>query len=123
MSENLDRIMVGKRIRAARESLNMSREQFAEKVPMSVSFLQDVEGGTKCLSLDKFYRVAKVLGVSADYILCLQSEADSEDEEKEIIFEHMREELLACDMRFIRSMAEVTRVMTHAERERDSEKE
>ena len=63
MKSELDMIEMGMRIRVARESIGMNRDQFAEKIPMSSSFLADVEGGTKGVSLEKFYRIVKVLDV------------------------------------------------------------
>ena len=114
MVDKLDRTVVGKRIRAARNSLNMSRDQLADQVPMSVSFLQDVEGGTKCLSLDKFFRVMQILDVSADYLVDSQGKHVTEEEEKMIIFERMKADMSRCRLDDFRSMAEIVRLMSNA---------
>lgn len=122
MVEELDKVIVGKRIRTARDSLNMSRDRLAEQVPMSASFLQDVEGGTKCLSLDKFFRVMQILDVSADYLLYSQGEHMTEDEEKAVIFERMKADMSGCSIEEFRSMAEVIRVMSHAISKKEQDK-
>ncbi|MDO4392909.1 MAG: helix-turn-helix transcriptional regulator [Bacillota bacterium] len=97
------------RIRTARESVGMSREQFAAKVPMSASFLADVEGGTKGLSLEKFYRIAKVLDVSADYLLCRSFNQDNAQLERSIILEKINESIIDCDTENLRIIADIVR--------------
>lgn len=114
MNDVLNKAEVGKRIRASRENLNMSREQMAERVPMSKSFLQDVEGGTKGMSMDTFLRILKVLDVSADHILYGSGSNVQEDVEREIIFERIRTRMSACDMDTLRQMDGIIRSILYA---------
>ncbi len=57
------------RIRKARENLGYTREQFAEKLEVSVSYLAELERGRTGISVKMLIKVCNVLGLSADYIL------------------------------------------------------
>ena len=58
-----------KRIRTAREEMGYTREQFAEKLNVSVSYLAELERGRTGISVKLLTRVCSVLGLSADYVL------------------------------------------------------
>ena len=57
------------RIRKAREELGYTREQFAEKLDVSVSYLAELERGKTGISVKMLIKVCNVLGLSADYVL------------------------------------------------------
>ena len=57
------------RIRKAREDLGYTREKFAEKLDVSVSYLAELEPGRTGISVKMLIKVCKVLGLSADYVL------------------------------------------------------
>lgn len=57
------------RIRTAREELGYTREQFAEKLDISVSYLAELERGRTGISVKLLTKVCDVLGLSADYVL------------------------------------------------------
>ena len=57
------------RIRKAREDLGYTREKFAEKLDVSVSYLAELERGRTGISVKMLIKVCKVLGLSADYVL------------------------------------------------------
>ena len=57
------------RIRRARENLGYTREKFAEKLDVSVSYLAELERGRTGISVKMLIKVCNVLGLSADYIL------------------------------------------------------
>ena len=57
------------RIRKAREDLGYTREKFAEKLDVSVSYLAELERGRTGISVKMLVKVCNVLGLSADYIL------------------------------------------------------
>ena len=57
------------RIRRAREELGYTREQFAEKLEVSVSYLAELERGRTGISVKLLTKVCEVLGLSADYVL------------------------------------------------------
>ena len=57
------------RIRQARENLGYTRERFAEKLDVSVSYLAELERGRTGISVKMLTKVCHVLGLSADYVL------------------------------------------------------
>ena len=57
------------RIRQAREQQGYTREQFAEKLDVSVSYLAEVERGRTGISVKMLVRICDLLGLSADYVL------------------------------------------------------
>lgn len=57
------------RIRKAREDLGYTREKFAEKLDVSVSYLAELERGRTGISVKMLVNVCNVLGLSADYVL------------------------------------------------------
>ena len=57
------------RIRKAREDLGYTRERFAEKLDVSVSYLAELERGRTGISVKMLIKVCNVLGLSADYVL------------------------------------------------------
>lgn len=57
------------RIRHARESMGYTREKFAEKLDVSVSYLAELERGRTGISVKMLVKVCNVLGLSADYVL------------------------------------------------------
>ena len=62
-------IVLHTRIRTAREQLGYTREQFAEKLDVSVSYLAELERGRTGISVKLLIKVCDVLGLSADYVL------------------------------------------------------
>ena len=57
------------RIRKAREEMGYTRERFAEKLDVSVSYLAELERGKTGISVKLLIKVCKTLGLSADYII------------------------------------------------------
>ena len=67
--ENLDYYKIGQRVRKYRKACNMSQEQFAEKVGISVTHLSHIETGNTKLSLQVFVNIATALSVQTDELL------------------------------------------------------
>ena len=57
------------RIRQAREDMGYTREQFAEKLDVSVSYMAEVERSRTGISVKMLIKICNLLGLSADYIL------------------------------------------------------
>lgn len=57
------------RIRKAREEMGYTREMFAEKLDVSVSYLAELERGRTGISVKMLIKVCVILGLSADYVL------------------------------------------------------
>lgn len=69
--------MIGERIRSLRKSQGYNREEFAEMVGISNTFLVDIENGSKGMSMYTLASVAECLHVSADYILWGEKKRDA----------------------------------------------
>lgn len=70
VSHTISEVMVlHTRIRRAREAMGYTREQFAEKLDVSVSYLAEVERGRTGISVKILMRICDVLDLSADYVL------------------------------------------------------
>ena len=57
------------RIRKARESMGYTRERFAEKLDVSISYLAELERGRTGISVKLLIKVCNIMGLSADYVL------------------------------------------------------
>jgi transcriptional regulator with XRE-family HTH domain len=64
----------GKRLRQLREASGYTREQFAEKIDLGTTQLTRYERGESDATGNVLARIAKVLGVSADYLLGITDE-------------------------------------------------
>ena len=73
------------RIRRAREQMGYTREQFAEKLDVSVSYLAELERGKTGISVKMLTKVCRLLGLSADYVLF-----GNERSEDELLLERIR---------------------------------
>ncbi len=66
MKDNLE---IGSRIRNIRESMQLSRSSFSEKINISEVFLSQIERGEKSISINTLINICDNTGFSADYIL------------------------------------------------------
>ena len=57
------------RIRKAREEQGYTREKFAEKLDVSVSYMAELERGRTGISVKMLIKVCNLLGLSADYVM------------------------------------------------------
>ena len=62
-------IQIGKRIKAARERMKITQEDFAERIEVSPQYVSDLERGVVGVSIPTLKRLCLVLGVSSDQIL------------------------------------------------------
>ena len=60
---------IGQRIRKYRKASNLSQEQLAEKVGISVTHMSHIETGNTKLSLPVLVRIANTLSVQTDAII------------------------------------------------------
>ena len=67
--QDLDLKMVGARIRSARQSLNLTQVVLAERSYLTSQFVSRVETGNERASVDAYYRIATVLGLTVDDLL------------------------------------------------------
>ena len=94
------------RIRKAREDMGYTREKFAEKLDVSVSYLAELERGRTGISVKMLIKVCNVLGLSADYVLFGTERTEDElrldairriDEKYLPLLDKVIEELLSLD--------------------------
>lgn len=65
----MDKVLVGKRVRRQRESLSMTRDQFAEQISISPQFLAEIENGKKGMSAETLQKICERSNASTEYIL------------------------------------------------------
>ena len=74
-NDEIQQAAVGERIRQARRAQHLTMEKLAEAADTSTQFLSRVEQGVQSMTMVKFGRLARALGVSADYLLFGHGEA------------------------------------------------
>ena len=57
---------IGRRIREARQSRNMSQQELAAKANLSLPHISDIENGKQAMKLVTFVKIIEALQVSAD---------------------------------------------------------
>ncbi len=66
MMKEISQLELGKRIKSAREKLNMSQFSLYEKTGISTTQISAYENGKKCLGLQTLAKIASALGLSLD---------------------------------------------------------
>ena len=75
------------RLVKAREAVKMSKAELADKADLSLSAIQGYEADRRKPNADQLAKLAKALGCSADYLLCLVSE------QEELILQRVKQEI------------------------------
>ena len=65
----LDYCIIGERLKKARVSKNLTQEQLAEKMDVSVAFLSRAERGSVKINLFRLNQICDILDISIGYIL------------------------------------------------------
>lgn len=65
----LDYMIIGQRLKKARLAKNLTQEELAEKMDVSVAFLSRVERGNSHINLKRLNEICNLLGVTEGYIL------------------------------------------------------
>lgn len=81
-SHDTNRI-IGNKIYQLRRSINMTQQELAEKVGISVTFLSEIENGRKSMSVDTLIKLSKSLQVSLDTIVFGKDAED--DMQKDVV--------------------------------------
>ena len=66
-----DYATIGKHIQQYRFELDKTQEEIAEKANISKNYLSKIETGKSAGRLDKYYSIAKALGVTIDMLIRL----------------------------------------------------
>ena len=64
-----DYTIIGERLRKARIEKNLTQENLAEKIDVSVAFLSRIERGNSHINLKRLTQICKILDVTEGYIL------------------------------------------------------
>ncbi len=73
-----DKANMGKRIRKYRLMKGYTLEQLAEKLDISIVFLNDIERGIKCPRMENFVKILNALEITADEVLFDSVVADTD---------------------------------------------
>ena len=65
----MDKQNIGDRIRESRKKLNLTQDQLAEKLDITVTYVSEIERNLKLPSMTLFIKLVETLDVSADYLL------------------------------------------------------
>ncbi len=64
-----DYTVIGKRIRSLRLKNNMTQEELADEINISVAYISRIERGTVHINLKRLTQIAEILKVSPGYLL------------------------------------------------------
>lgn len=67
--QQVDLVAIGNRIASERRLHNITQEELAEKMNVSVQMISNLERGNKAIKINNLMNLAQILGVSTDYIL------------------------------------------------------
>lgn len=60
---------IGNRISERRKQLNLTQEQVAEKMNVSIQMVSNLERGNKAIKIENLLKISEILDMSTDYIL------------------------------------------------------
>ena len=113
MTENrlreLDIKEMGRRVRLRREFLELSRDQLAERVDVSVQFIYDIEYGHKGMSIQTLFKLSQAMDVSADYFLAGKVYA-GDDEDAMRLREEIHSTLDKCNAQQLKGVSQIVRI-------------
>lgn len=111
----MDYFKIGQRIRKLRKAQELSQEQLAEQIGISITHMSHIETGNTKLSLPVFVKIANELGVPTDELLH-EPQNTREDSIHEII--DLLESCTPQQVRIIGDIAKAARnsMNKHAER-------
>lgn len=64
----INKLLIGKKIRALRENKNWSQKDFGLRIGLKQSSITEIEQGKKLASMDKIYKMLEVFDISFDYL-------------------------------------------------------
>lgn len=67
---------IGHRVSVRRKELNLTQEQVAEQMDVSVQMISNLELGRKAIRPENLIKICRILDVSTDYILTGQRSGD-----------------------------------------------
>jgi transcriptional regulator with XRE-family HTH domain len=107
---SIDKKAMGQRIRLRREAKNLTREKLSEYLGVSSQFIGDVEYGNKGISLERFFFLAQVLGVTTDYLLAGNIYSQKKEPEIQEVHEEIMEMLKGCDAKQLKGIRDIAEI-------------
>lgn len=98
----MNRKLFGRRINAARRDLGLTGEKLAEACNINVTYLRQIEAGTKLPSMPMFVTLCKELKVSPNYLL-LDVVEYSDTQDMGVLFELLKK-ASPSQMRIVNAM-------------------
>ena len=93
--DNIDLLVVGKRIKKTREENGLTQQELADKiVGMTVQMVCGYEKGDPIPSLKNLIKISKALNVSLDY-LCFGVEEEKKQKEKIVFYSDLVDSIVA----------------------------
>jgi transcriptional regulator with XRE-family HTH domain len=83
--KDIDYVEIGKRIKSARKNLKLTQEKLAEKVEVAPSYISEIERGTSICSLAVLVKIADILKLNLDNLVCGINESNVNDTFKELL--------------------------------------
>lgn len=115
MRAELDLKAMGRRIRAQREHLNLTRERLAEKLGVSSKFCADIEYGVKGMSINTLYYLSQILNLSTDYILNgYEEQTGIQDDSNRMIRENIMIPLKSCNRSQLKRVEQLLKIFVAA---------
>lgn len=107
---------IGRRLRAQRTALHLSREDVAESIGVTPKFISDIEYGSKGISLMTLYRLMQLYDMSADFIISGDTAEAGEEETKTVkqIKENILAPLSVCGEEELRCMEQIAHYYVQA---------
>ena len=65
----LNALEIGKRIKALRKSNNMTQQELADSLGVSLNYISKIEPGMKVPAVDLFIRISEFFDVSLDFLI------------------------------------------------------
>ena len=81
----IDYVQMGKRIREQRLKCKMTQEKLAEKVDVAPSYISEIERGTSICSLAVLVKIADILDLNLDNLVCGINISNADTTFKEIL--------------------------------------
>ena len=78
------RIEIGNRIKELRVKANLSLHELADEAGFSAGYLSEVERGKSAISGEKLAALARIFGISTDYLLTGENQAQEENPDVQI---------------------------------------
>lgn len=114
MKKNIN-LEIGERVRLARVSRGLSRDELSELLGISSLFVGYIECGQRGMSIATLQKICKVLNVSADYIIMGTSEKQDDREKVITAIEELEPQYIPLALEQINNLKKTIAIVRHKE--------